>query len=145
MQIPPGSARPFEPRRDVDALAQNVAVRLGDHVAEIDADAKPDAPVGIEIGVAVEHAALHLGGTAHRIDDAGEFRQQPIAGGLDDTALMLTDFRVDQLAAMRLEAIEGALLVHPDEARIPRHIGGQDRGKSAGRSHRQDSLPLSSG
>jgi hypothetical protein len=33
--------------------------------------------------------------------------------GLEDAAVMLPDLRVDKLAAMRLQAIEGALLVPP--------------------------------
>ena len=48
-------------------------------------------------GFAVDHSALHLGGAAHRIDDAREFHQQTIASGLDDAALMLGDLRIDQL------------------------------------------------
>src|SRR5260370_40714861 len=80
----------FEPRRDVDAVAENVVV-LGDYVAEIEADAKPHAPVVGDIGVAIEHAALHLGGAAPRIDDAGDFRPQPVAGGLDDAAAIFAD------------------------------------------------------
>ena len=124
----------FEPRRDVDAIAQNVAI-LGDHVAEIDADAIADAPVVVEIPLAVEHAALHLGGAAHRIDDAGEFRQQPVAGGLDDAALMFADFGVDPVAAMRPEAIEGPFLIGPDQTRIARYVSGKYRRQTADRSH----------
>ena len=71
---------------------------LDDHVAEIDADAKPDAPLVGHIGLAVDHPALHLDGAAHRVDDAGEFRQQAVAGVLDDAAAMLLDLRIDQLA-----------------------------------------------
>jgi hypothetical protein len=49
---------------------------------QIYADAQPDAPLVEHLGLAVEHRALHLRGAAHRIDDAGKFRQQPVAGGL---------------------------------------------------------------
>src|SRR5437773_509848 len=86
------------------------AGRLG---AEVDADAELDQPVIDETAVALDHAALHLDGAAHRIDDAGEFRQEAVACGLDDAALMLADFRVDQFAAMRLEALQRAFLVDP--------------------------------
>jgi len=44
---------------------------------------------------------------------------------------MLPDFRVDELAAMRLQAVEGALLVRSHKPRITRHIGGEDRRKAA--------------
>ena len=36
-----------------------------------------------------------------RIDDAGEFHQHPIAGGLDDAAVVLGNAAVDQFAAVR--------------------------------------------
>jgi hypothetical protein len=35
----------------------------------------------------------------------------------------------------RLEVFEPTLLVRSHQARIARHIGGEDRGKTAGRSH----------
>jgi hypothetical protein len=50
---------------------------------------------------------------AQRIDDAGEFCQQAVAGGLDDAAMMLGDLRVDQLPSQRLETFERAFLVRP--------------------------------
>ena len=86
-------------------------------------------------GIAVDHPALNLGGAAHRVDDAGEFRQHAVAGGLDDPAVMLGDLRIDQLAEMRLEPFVRAFLVGAHQARIARHIGGEDRGKTAGRGH----------
>ena len=95
--MPPGSAKAFEPRRDIDAVAEDVAV-LDDDVAEIDADAELDALLRGDTGIALGHPALHRDGAAHRIDDAGEFDQQAVAGGLDDAAAVLGDVRVDQLA-----------------------------------------------
>ena len=52
-----------------------------------------------------------------------------------DAAAVLPDLRVDELAAMRLEAFERPFLVRPHQPRIPRHIGGEDRGKTAGLAH----------
>jgi len=37
---------------------------------------------------------------------------------------MLADLRVDELAAMRLEAFVRAFLVCAHKPRVPRHIGG---------------------
>jgi hypothetical protein len=48
--------------------------------------------------------------------------------------MMLPDLRVDELATMRLQAIEGALLIGPHQPRVTRHVGGEDRHKSARRS-----------
>ena len=48
---------------------------------------------------------------------------------------MLADLRVDELAAMRLEAFVRAFLVRAHQARIARHIGGEDRGETADSGH----------
>ena len=53
----------------------------------------------------------------------------------DDAAVVLGDFRIEELAAQRLEAFERALLVRPHQPRIPRDIGGEDRGEPAGLTH----------
>jgi hypothetical protein len=90
-----------------------------------------DAAVPSDTGVPPGHRLLHFDRTAHRIDDAGKLDQQAVAGGLDDAAMMLGDFRIDELAAQRLEAFERAFLVRPHQPRIPRHIGGEDRGETA--------------
>jgi hypothetical protein len=70
-----------------------------------------------------------------RIDDAAKFHKHTVAGGLDDPAVMLGNLRIDQLAAQRLEAFERAFLVGAHQPRIPRHIGGKDRGEAAGCGH----------
>jgi hypothetical protein len=121
----------FQARRDIDAVAKDVAV-FGDDVAQIDADAKPDTPLVWQFGLAVDHSALHLGSAAHRVDDTGEFREQAVAGVLDDVAPVLLDLRIDQLPEVRLEAFVRTLLVRPHQTRIARHIGGEDRGETAG-------------
>ena len=123
----------LQPRRDVDTVAIDVAA-VGDDVAEVDPDAKGDAFVFGRLGVAVDHRPLDLDRATHRIDDAGKFHQHAVAGGLDDASVMLPDLRVDELATMRLQAVEGALLIRSHQPRITRHIGGEDRRKTARRS-----------
>jgi hypothetical protein len=56
--------------------------------------------------VALDHALLHLACTAWSIHDTVEFDQHAIAGGLDDTAVMLGDTGIDQLDTDRLEPLE---------------------------------------
>ena len=81
----------FEPGRDVDAVAVDVAV-LDDDVAEIDADAEFDPLRARASGVALGHALLHGHGAGDRFDDARELDQHAVAGRLDDAALVLGDF-----------------------------------------------------
>src|SRR6266446_4510810 len=95
-QIPPGSAKCFEPCGDIDAVAVNV-VLVNDDVAEIDADAELDAALLGDAVIAQCHFALQFDRARHRIDDAGEFDQQPVAGGLHDAAAMLGDPGVRQV------------------------------------------------
>ena len=127
---PAGLGERFEPRGDIDAVAEDVVV-LDDDVAEVDADAEVDALVGGDIGVALGHPALHRDGAAHRIDHAGEFDQHAVAGRLDDPPAMVSDRGIDQLAAQCLQRSQRAFLVHPDQPRIARDIGGKDRGETA--------------
>ncbi len=44
-------------------------------------------------------------------------------------AVVRGDIRIDKLAAQRFEAFERAFLVRPHQPRIPRHVGGEDRGE----------------
>jgi len=123
--------QPLQPRRDVDAVAVNIAA-VGDHVAEIDPDAKSEAPLLGEIQIAIDHRALDFAGAAHRVDHARKFREHAVAGCLDDPAVMLADLRIDQFDEMRLEAFVSAFLVGAHQARITHHVGREDRGETAG-------------
>jgi hypothetical protein len=107
-----GIGQRLDPSGDVDAVAEEV-VALDEHVAEIDADAQFDAAVRPDTRIPLGHRLLHRNCSAHRIDDAGKFHQQTVAGGLDNATLVLGDFRIDQFAAQRLEAFERAFLIHP--------------------------------
>ena len=59
---------------------------------------------------------------------------------------MLADLRINEVDEMRLEAFMRAFLILPHQARIPHHIGGEDRGEAAGgggRGHGSSSPPFS--
>jgi hypothetical protein len=79
----------------------------------IDPDPEPDLPVPGDTGFAIDYCPLQFHGTAHRVDVAWEFREHAIASILGDTPGILADLRVDELAAMRPEALVGAFLVSP--------------------------------
>ena len=105
----PGDA--LEPGGDVDAVAHQVAVGLLDDVAEMDADAKLDAAVGRQAGVALDEPVLHLDGAAHRIDDAAEFDQHAVAGAFDDAPVVNGDDGIDQVAAERAQPRQDSIFV----------------------------------
>jgi hypothetical protein len=50
----------------------------------------------------------------------------------EDAAVMLPDLRIDKFAQIRFEAFVRAFLIGTHQARIAHHIGGEDRGQSAG-------------
>ena len=72
----------LQPRGDIDAVAHQIAVRLLDHVAEMDADAKFDALVGRDLGVALDHRPLDFDGAIHCVDHAAEFNDTAVTGRL---------------------------------------------------------------
>ena len=112
----------FEPCRDIDAVAHEVAVALLDHVADMNADAENDAPVLRQAGVALDHAALHLDRAANGVDHAAELDDDPVAGPLNDAAVMHCDRRVDQIAAQRAKPRENTLLVDAGESAVADHV-----------------------
>src|ERR1700722_16165080 len=75
-----GTCDPFEARRDIDAVAHQVAVAFLDHVAEMDAYAELDAALGRQPGVALDEAVLHLDGAAHGVDHAAELDEAAVPG-----------------------------------------------------------------
>jgi hypothetical protein len=54
--------------------ASEDVVALGDDIAEIDADAKPDASLVGHLGFAVGHLALDLHSAAHGVHNTRKFR-----------------------------------------------------------------------
>jgi len=97
----------------------------------MDADTQIDAPVCRQRGIAFGQGSLDLGRTAQGVDNAGELDQQPIAGRLDDAAVMFCNFGVDHLGAERLQPAERPFLIGSNEARVSRHIGGENGRKPA--------------
>ena len=81
-----GLGERLDPRRDVDAVAEDVAA-LGDDVAEIDPDAHRDALLVRQRLVPLRGTASRIaGGAARRLDHAVELDQHQFAGPLEDVA-----------------------------------------------------------
>src|SRR5690348_15764912 len=120
----------LQPRGNVDAITINVAA-VDDHGTAIDADPQGNTTVLGCLGIAVDHRPLHLNGTAHGIDDTRKFDQHTVAGRLENAAMVLPDLRIDKGAAILLETLVCPFLVRSHQPRITRHIGSEDRRKTA--------------
>ena len=56
-------------------------------------------------------------------------------GILHYSAPVLGDLRLDQLPEVGPEPFVRSLLIRAHQARVPRHVGGEDRGQAADRGH----------
>ena len=124
MQIPPASANACKAGRDVDAVSEDVAL-LHHDVADIDADAKPHAPILDQRLIRLGKVALDLDGALHSAKDAGKFGEHAVAGRSADAAAVPRDQRVDD-ASMRGQGGQRALFVGAHQPAIPLDVGGEN-------------------
>ena len=108
---------------------------LLDDVAKMNADAKLDPTFRRKAGVALDHARLHLEGAAHGVDHAAELDDDPVAGALDDAAMMGGYCRVDEVAAETPKARKRPVLVGAGEPAVTDDIRDQNRRKLSRLGH----------
>jgi len=128
-----GLGNAFEPCRDVDAVTEDV-VALDQYIAEMDADAPFHAAFAGNPRVAFRRQLLQRQGAFDGANHRAELDQHPVAGGLDDPPAMLGDERISG-GAMLTQCLRRARFVEPHQAAVAHHIGGKDRGKTAGGGH----------
>jgi hypothetical protein len=126
-----GLADPFQPRGDVHAVAEDVAL-LEQDVPEVDADAVGDAHFLWDLVLAVGHEALDLQGALNGVDHALELHEKAVARRLDDAPAVLGDLGVDERGAVRLLPGERSRFVSGHQTAEAHHVGGEYGGKSAG-------------
>ena len=120
----------LQARRDIDALAVTV-IALDDDVAEVDADADIDAAIVGESLIALCHLPLHYDRALQGVDDTGELRQQPVAHQFEDVAVVLLDFRLEQLLAVCPQTFERTRFFLLHEPAVADHVGGKNGRKLA--------------
>src|SRR3954452_5226498 len=102
---------------------------LDDNVAEIDADAQGDVAVRRQALVPLGGTLLDFDGATEGLHDAGELRQQPVAGPLNQGPSVRVDCRFEHFAAQRGKARVCALLIAVHEAAEARDVDHHDRGQ----------------
>jgi hypothetical protein len=127
----------LEPSRDIDAVAEQVAVAL-DHVADRQAHAELEPTGGRDRGVQRRDVGLHGDGGPKRLDGRIELAHDRVAGRVEDAAARVPDHAIEDRARSRQQG-ERLLLGLGDQARISGDVGRQDRGdlaleRSPGRS-----------
>jgi hypothetical protein len=101
----------------------------------MNADAKFDAALGRQTGVALDQAVLHLDRAAHGVNDAAELDETTVAGALDDAPMVRGDGGIDEIAAQPSEPRQRAILVRPREPAIADDIRDQNRRNFPGLAH----------
>jgi hypothetical protein len=131
----------FEAGRDIDAASEDIVV-IDDDVADVDADTKFDSLGFRHIDIAVRHPALDLDRATHRIDRAGKLDQYAVAGGLDDAAAMLGDFRIEQRLPARFQSGQGAFFVASHQAAVAGDARRENRRKTPFHTHVAQEAPF---
>ena len=123
--MPPRLGEAFQTRRNVDAVAVDIAT-IDNDVADIDADPQLGTSIARHLGIARDHATLDVHRAMNRIDNADELDQHAVASRLDDPPAILGDPRIDQLAAMQLQLRERSLFIDTHHPAVADDIGRQD-------------------
>jgi hypothetical protein len=128
-----GLADSLEPRRDVDALAQDI-LAIDQDIAEIDADPVEDALGLRQRSVALIHHLLDEDRAFDRRNDRREFQQHAVAHGLDQPAAQGLHNRRPGVAPFAHEFDRPSLIL-AHQARITDHVRGEDGREPARLAH----------
>jgi len=82
-----GACQRGQARSEVDAVSIDIAL-VGDHQADVRADAQPHLAIGSELGVCRERRFLHVEGRAHGRQHVRELQHHAVAQALDQAAFM---------------------------------------------------------
>jgi hypothetical protein len=118
----------FEPRRNVDAVAVNIAF-LDDDVANMDADSEFDALVLRQRCVTLDHTVLNFNSTPCGVDGACELDQDTIAGSLDDATAMIRDLGFQEFASMSIDPGQRTFFVGSHQSAVTGDVARKNSGK----------------
>src|SRR5215471_10371746 len=82
-------------------------------IAHVQANAKLNAGVHRQVGIALSHPGLDLSSAAQRIHHTAEFDEQPVTRRLNQPAMICRDGRIDQFIPDRPKPSQIAVLVSP--------------------------------
>src|SRR5262245_18101953 len=111
----------LQARRDVAAVAINVPV-VDDDAADVETNAKLDAPFWGDLGVALNHLPLDIDGTTYGVDDTGKFNKDAAASCLDDAPAVFGNLGIDDGSSVALECGQRSFFIQAHQPRIARDI-----------------------
>ena len=103
-----GKALQLRSQRNAVAIDR---LTIAQHIAAIDANAKPDLALLRHIGGALGHRVLDCDRALHCIDHAGELDEQAVAHRPHGAPAVFENFRIDNLAPDGVESRERSLIV----------------------------------
>jgi hypothetical protein len=115
----------FQPRRDVDAVAQQITVALH-HIADGDADAEGHLPAGRIGHIPRAQAFLDIDRAAYGFNRARKFGEHRIPGRIENAAAALGDEIIGHQAIGR-EPPQRFLLVLRYQSAVAGNIGRKNR------------------
>src|SRR5205085_9741126 len=121
--------QPLEPSGYVDPISKDVII-LDHHVADIDADPKAHPAIFRLVLIGSLESRLNLDRAANRVEHAGEFGEDAIAGGVRNPAPMLRDEFVNHGAAGGQRG-HCRFFVAVHQPAVALDIGGEDCSKPA--------------
>ena len=114
----------LQARRDVDTVAEQI-VTARHHVAQIEADPELHPPVLRQVAIAARGHALDRHRAAHRLHRAGELGHDPVAGEIEDPALVLGHQCGDDLLVGR-QRLNGPVLVQRHQPAVADDVRRKD-------------------
>ncbi|MBB4189648.1 hypothetical protein GGE07_006344 [Sinorhizobium terangae] len=121
---------PLQPRRDVHAVAEDVAI-LQDDVSQINADPELNAVIRRNWVISNDHRALYVDSTGYRFQNTLKLGENAIADELYDPAVVLCNLRVQELALVGHQRAERRGFVGLHEPTEANDVSGEDRCQSA--------------
>ncbi len=125
-----GRRQRFQPRRDIDAVAEDVFA-VDDDVADIDAHAQAQPTIFRVSCAALAHVGLNGERRSHRGNSRRKLDQESVAHGLDQAPAGGRDPWVDDFGAQRPQARDDAFFISSHLAAEADNICDEDGGQAS--------------
>ena len=120
----------FEPRRNIDPLAVDIAV-FNDDVAQVNSDTQYNSLFLGRCSLSPDHSLLQLDRATYCLCGAREFSQKSVTGQLEHPPIAACNSRNNELFTQLFKSFERTQFVQFHQAAVSDHVSGKDRGEPA--------------